>query len=181
MKRSLSLLMLALFLLGAPLSCSQQVRAQGVAWDSRLNALGVTLQPASSCSPNCWRLISAAYEDEQQSAGLHHIWSQVLNEQGAQLVGQEWRVTYPGNTISLTTKPAPEWADFPMYACYNLNDGGRGAYSAYVGNDPAHSDIVQNMGLPYCVHNSFRLIWRLETPAPCPSCAPRLWLPIVAN
>lgn len=162
----------------------QAQRAKGapaLEWDSRLDPLGVALEPAADCSGGCWRLVSAQYEDEQESAGLHHIWAKALDENGQELAGQEWRVLYPGNGFVLTTKAPPEWADFALFDCYNP-DIERGAYSAYMGNDIAKSDAVSGLGLPQCIHNSFRLIWQWQSQvAPCTGCVPRGYLPIVAR
>lgn len=161
---------------------AQQAKgAPALDWDPRLDPLGVRLEPAADCSGGCWRLVSAQYEDEQESAGLHHIWAKALDEQGNHIAGQEWRVFYPGDEIALVTKAPPEWADFAMFNCY-FPDRERGAYSAYMGSDQTKSDVVSGMGLPACHHVSFRLIWQWQSGvAPCVECVPRGYLPIVAR
>lgn len=130
-------------------------------WDSRLDALNVTYQAATDCSQGCWRLVSAQYEDEQESQGLHHIWARARNQSGTELEGQTWYVAWPEDSQSLTTKPAGEWADYPMFSCYNP-DHGPGGYRAWMGNSSAQSDQVLGMGLPQCLHVSFRLTWQWD-------------------
>lgn len=178
MKRSLSLLMLALFLLVAPLYCSLVAQAQGVVWDPRLSELGVTLSPAQDTSQGYWQLISARYEDEQESQGLHHVFTRLYDEQGNMIAGAPWAVSWPDGSVTAYTKAPPEWADFPLWDCFFPNIE-RGAYSVYAGDDPARSETMAGLGLPACFHVSYRLEWRFVSP--CPSCVPRLWLPIVAN
>ena len=56
-------------------------------WDERLDALGVTLQPALDCSGGCWKLIAARYEDDQQSGGNHNIFARIFDESGDMVAG----------------------------------------------------------------------------------------------
>lgn len=168
-------LVLALFII--PLTCSPKARAQGIAWDSRLDALGVTLSPAQDTSAGYWQLVSAEYLDEQQSAGLHHLYVKALDEQGNQLAGVEWHAYYPDGNVSLLTKYPPDFADYPLYDCFIPPE--RGGYSTYMGSDPAKSDTIHGLGLIYCHHVSFKMTW--QRVAPCSACVPRGWLPMVGN
>lgn len=59
--------------------------------------------------------------------------------------------------------------------CYNP-DNGPGPYSAFVGSDPAQSDVVAGLGLPQCQHVSYRLVWQWEEVA---SLEQKLWLPVM--
>lgn len=129
-------------------------------WDERLDALGVTLARAE-CAGGCWRLISARWEDEEESQGLHHIWTRALSPTGEQWGGVPWVVFWPTGEVHLVTKPAPDWADYALFGCY-FPDEGPGPYTAYVGDDIQASDRVAGMGLPACRHTSFRLIWQWQ-------------------
>lgn len=149
--------------------------------DPRLAPLGITIEPAADCSRGCWRLVSARFEDPEESAGLHHIWTRVLDNHGNQLVGQEWQVKWPGGRAGMVSKAAPEWSDFPMFGpggCYNPANG-PGPYSAFVVQnntlDATRSDIVRGLGLPQCQHVSYRLVWQWQ---PALNLVPRLWLPV---
>lgn len=144
-------------------------------WDSRLDEIGVTLQPAQSCAEGCWRLITARYEDDQQSGGNHNIWARLYGESGEMLAGAPWHVAWPDGDITIFTKAPPEWADFPIFDCY-FPDREKGAYRAYAGDDPARSDVVEGMGLPACLHVNYRLEWQWQ---PAMNLEPRLWLPVV--
>lgn len=154
-------------------------------WDSRLDALNVTYQAATDCSQGCWRLVSAQYEDEQQSQGLHHIWARARNQSGTEIEGQTWYVAWQGDNQPLTTKSAGEWADYAMFNCYNP-DHGPGGYRAWMGNNSAQSDQVVGMGLPLCHHVNFRLTWQWDeggqtAPTSTPTAAQATSTPQVAS
>jgi hypothetical protein len=147
-------------------------------WDSRLSGLGVTLAPAQDCSGGCWRLITARYEDEQESGGNHNLFSRLYDGQGDMIAGAPWHTAWPGGNVTIYTKAPPEWSDFPIFDCF-LPDREQGAYSAYAGDDPAKSDIVEHMGLPACYHVNYRLEWQYQASiAPCTGCTPRGFLPV---
>jgi hypothetical protein len=165
-----------IFVLGPALvGAAEQSAAQEalvLEWDPRLTELNVTHTAAADCSAGCWRLISARYESPEESGGLHHIFLIALDEQGNQLAGQPWTVAWPEGSVALQTKPAPDWADFPMYASYAPDRGEAGSYRAFVGTDEARSDIVAGMGLPLKHHVNFRLVFRWTVdvgPSPTPS------------
>jgi hypothetical protein len=147
-------LLLLLALLLAP------AQAAPSTWDPRLDALGITLEPATSCAEGCWRLVEARYEDPDEAQGLHHIWAIVQGADGRQLAGQPWTVAWPGGSAGLQTKPYPDQADFPMYASYAPDRDESGPYRAFAGSDEAQSDTVHGMGLPLKHHVNFRLTWR---------------------
>lgn len=156
------------------------VPALALEWDSRLDEVGVTLLPAQDCSGGCWKLITARYEDDQQSGGNHNVWTRLYGESGEMIAGAPWHVAWPDGNVTIYTKAPPEWADFPIFDCF-LPDRERGAYRAYAGDDPAKSDIVDGMGLPACLHVNYRLEWQYEVSAPCTSCTPRAYLPLAAG
>lgn len=158
--------------------------APAMDWDPRLDALAITYQPAQDCSRGCWHLVEARFEDPEESGGLHHIWTRILDDNGNQMAGQEWHVRWPGGRAGMESKAFPEWSDFPMFGpggCYNPANG-PGPYSAYVvmnGEEiSAQSDVIGGMGLPLCQHTSFRLTWQWR---PALNLEPRLWLPVATK
>jgi hypothetical protein len=176
-----SYLILAPALVGAAPAEQLTVReAPALDWDSRLDELNVTHTPAADCSSGCWVLVSARYESPEESGGLHHLWARALDEQGQQLAGQPWTVAWPEGSAVLQTKAAGEWADVPLWDCYRSNEE-PGAYAAWAGPDRARSDVVAGMGLPYCLHVSFRLVWQWTTGEPPPGMVPVQWLPVVGR
>lgn len=168
--------LLALFLLIIPFGYALQAKAQVVDWDPRLSDIGVVLEPAIDCSGGCWRIIKAYYLDESESGGLHHSFIKMLDENGNQLAGMPWHVTYPDGNIRILSKAAPDWADFALYDCFNTETE-HGAYSAYAGDESARSDWLENMGLPFCHHVSYGIIWQWQ-PVSCTACQPRAYLPM---
>lgn len=155
--------------------------APAVEWDARLDKLRVTLAPAADCSGGCWRLRSARYEDQNEAGGLHHIWARAMDANGSFLEGKPWTVAWPGGSQALSTKPPSEWSDHAMWDCYAVYQGETGAYSAYMGDDPARSDTVRGMGLPYCLHVNFRLVWQWTDPTAPPPASPTPWAYITAT
>lgn len=153
------------------------VLSGGLDWDSRLDDIGVVLEPAVDCSGGCWRIVDAYYLDEQESGGLHHAFIKMLDEHGNQVGGLPWHVTWPDGNIRILSKPAPDWADFALYDCFNAETE-YGAYSAYAGDDSSRSDWIARMGLPFCQHVSFGVTWQWQ-PVSCINCAPRGYLPFV--
>jgi hypothetical protein len=95
--------------------------------DPRLAQLGIAIDEAQA-SPGqpYWRLIEARWEDEQQAGGKHHIYVDVLDENGNRIVGQPVTVWWgDGNyTAPLEDKPAPDLGfNYQMYAsgyAYNI-------------------------------------------------------------
>lgn len=170
----LAVLLILLLLLVAPVALLDA--APALDWDSRLTEIGVTLTPAQECSGGCWKLITARYEDDQESGGNHNIFTRLYSESGDIIAGAPWHVRWPDGNITVYSKAPPEWADFPIFDCY-FPDRERGAYSAYAGDDPLKSDTVSGMGLPACFHVNYRLEWQFQVAAPCTSCTPRAYLP----
>lgn len=178
---------------------AQTVHSQSpfpVYWDSRLDALNITYHPATDCSAGCWRLVSAEYLDEGQSAGLHHAFARTLDAAGNQIVDR-FTVGWSEGSVTVETKPPPDWGDVALWDCYFPNQGEAGGYRAWAGIWEANSDTVEGLGLPYCWHVSYRLTWQwvenngggTATPTATPTLAPtatptpayRLGLPIIRN
>ncbi len=113
-----------------------------LAWDYRLDALGVRLERAVSGSGGAtWRLIEARWANESEAQGEHLIFIEVLNQQGERAVGQPVRILWGSGqmVVSVEDKPAPEYgANFPMYATL-------GSYAVQV--DGAPSDRIVGLGL----------------------------------
>jgi hypothetical protein len=121
----------------------QAAAAPARIWDSRLDQLGVTLEEAPvSPGQQYWRLIEAHFADEAESAGKHHIYVEVLDENGNRIVGQPVTVWWgDGNVTSATeNKTPPDFAwNFQMYASGY-------AYNTKVeGGMP--SDVVKGAGM----------------------------------
>ena len=131
-------------------------------WDSRLDALGVKLVRAQPVvGETCYRLVKAKWLSEAEAEGRHHIYVNVMDEQGKRILGQRVIVGYDSQTIFLVTedKPYPELScNFPMYAIL-------GTYRCQV---EGVSDVVTGLGmgsaeLPgYKLHTCFELTFQRE-------------------
>jgi hypothetical protein len=121
---------------------SRMAAAPSRAWDGRLNELGVSVADAGVGSGQpYWRLIEARWEDEVEAGGKHHIYVEVLDENGQRIVGQPVTVFWGdgGETIVTENKPAPEYAlNYPMF---------RPGHSYNVKVDGLPSDVLQGAGL----------------------------------
>jgi hypothetical protein len=112
--------------------------------DPRLAELGITLLRHASAT---WQLVSACYEDETQSGGMHHIFVTVIGDDSCS--APVW-VSWPDGRAALQLRSASAGrceADFPMY-------GVLGSYSVGVGDS---SDVLQGLGLPGKRHVNYRL------------------------
>lgn len=147
-------------------------------WDPRLDEYNVTYHPAANCSQGCWELTRAEFLDEGQSGGLHHVFAKSLTADGQQVGGTPWRVAWADGMDEAETKPPPDWGDLALWDCYFPDQGEAGGYRAWMGATESQSDVVRGMGLPYCIHTSFRLTWQWNpggpaTPVPTPTVTPR--------
>jgi hypothetical protein len=87
-----------------------------------------------------WKAVEARFQNPTEGGGRHHIYVEVLDENGDRLVDQEVTVSWPDGSTTIRTedKPAPEYAaNFAMY-------GQVGSYSVRL---PGLSDTVTGMGL----------------------------------
>jgi hypothetical protein len=131
-------------------------------WDARLDALGVRVEPVGIPEGQMfWRLVEARWADEQQSAGKHSIFIEVLDCEGRRVVGQPVIVQWADGSVALPVenRPFPDWGvDFGMYNCL-------GSYAVSVGGAP--SDRIVGLGLGtlerpnFTIHTSFYLVFRL--------------------
>jgi len=131
-------------------------------WDSRLDAMGVQVvraQPAGG--ETCYRLVKAKWFNEAEAGGRHHIYVDVLDEEGRRITGQRVIVAYDAQTVPLVTedKPYPELScNFPMYAVL-------GTYRCQV---EGVSDVVTGLGMGsaeapgYKLHTCFELTFQRE-------------------
>ncbi len=135
--------------------------AAAIAWDGRLNQLGVGLQ-AANVAPGqpYWRLVEARWANEQESEGRHHIFVNVLDETGQRIIGQPIKVAWRDGAVTGVTedKPLTEYSyNFQMYAAGN-------SYDLSVEGLP--SDTVTGMGLgdierrAWKIHTSFYLTFQ---------------------
>jgi hypothetical protein len=133
-------------------------------WDPRLNELGVYLEPANPAQgQGYWRLAGALWADEEESAGLHHIFIDVEDQSGNRVVGQPVVVEWSTGSLTLVIedRPPPEWGtDFAMYNTL-------GSYAVRVGGG-ALSDRIVGLGLgtpehpDWTIHTSFYLLFRWD-------------------
>jgi hypothetical protein len=128
-------------------------------WDTDLDTLKVSLTPAGAApGASYWRLIKADYD--ASASGHNTAYCEVLDENGARIVGQKLTMTWPGASGSATTenKPAPEFAaNFGIGGSYNPKDG-PGSYAISVDGLP--SDRVTGLGRPGGHDAVFYLTWR---------------------
>jgi hypothetical protein len=136
-------------------------------WDPRLDALGVKLvraQPAAG--ETCYRLVKAKWLNEAEAQGQHHIFVDVLDEEGRRIIGQQVIVSNGGQTVLVTEdKPPPELScNMPMFAVL-------GSYRCQV---DGVSDAVTGLGMgsaelpTFKLHTSFQLTFQREKAAPGP-------------
>lgn len=132
--------------------------------DPRLDALGVTVSDASVGSgQQYWRLIEVRFADEQESGGKHHIYVDVVDENGVRLVGQPVTVTWGdgSDTQALEDKPAPDYGyNYQMYAA---------GYAYNVKVEGLPSDELHGAGMGDVenrfkgIHTSYYLIFQRAT------------------
>lgn len=129
--------------------------------DSRLGALGVTIEDAAvEPGQPYWRLVEVRWEDEQEAAGKHHIYVDVIDENGNRVVGQPVTVFWGDGsyTAPLEDKPAPDFGfNFQMYAA---------GYAYGVRVEGLPSDVLRGAGLGdlekrfFGIHVSYYLVYQ---------------------
>ncbi len=129
--------------------------------DPRIPGLGIQIVDAQVPSGQpYWRLKEILFEDEQEAGGKHHIFVEVLDENGSRVVGQGVQIFWPGGSETGYTedKPAPEYAyNYPMF---------RPGFSYNVRIEGLPSDEVYNMGLgdlerrDWNIHVNYKLIFQ---------------------
>ncbi len=111
-------------------------------WDGRLEQLGVYVEDAQvEPGQPYWRVIEAQFWDEQESGGKHHIYVEVLDENGDRIVGHPVTVFWGdgSHTGNIEDKNPPDLGfNYQMYASGY-------AYSVKVEGLP--SEIVKGAGM----------------------------------
>lgn len=118
-----------------------------------------------------WKLISAQYQDPDESGGNINIIVFVQDERGAPLPGQRIIQKFPGDQATAITDERGH-AEFPMSgdSSFSPDRGENGPYAALVDGLP--SDQVVGMGLPLKRHVQYILTYRRATFASQPDPAP---------
>lgn len=134
------------------------------AWDPRLDRLGVRVEDAPAApGQQYWRLIDARWADEQESGGKHHIYVEVLDENGNRIVGHPVTVWWGDGsyTNGVEDKAPPDYGfNYQMYAAGN-------AYNIKVEGLP--SEIVYGAGMgdlekrDWGIHTSIYLVYQKAT------------------
>jgi hypothetical protein len=138
---------------GTPVITQHAMTPAPEQWDADLDRLGVVYEPAYvPIGGQFWRLLDAQWLDETESTGLHHVFVEVLDEDGNRILEpvtmtMEWTtdqcVRYMQNTPPLQIGDRqfrPYGMHCPMYsagAVYNVRVNGFGL----------PSDTVRNLGL----------------------------------
>ncbi len=134
------------------------------AWDPRLDQLSVNVTEAAVGSGQpYWRLIDARWANEAEAGGKHHIYVEVLDENGNRITGQPVTVSWPEGVVTGVTedKRPPDYAyNFQMYSAGP-------AYSVKVDGLP--SDQLHGAGLgsidqrAWGIHVSYYLTYQRAT------------------
>ena len=133
--------------------------------DPRLGSLNVTIAEPAGLNPgqSYYRLVRVLWQNENEAAGDHTIYIEVLDENGARLIGQGVQIDWAGGSQVVYTenKPPTEYpANFPMYATL-------GSYSVSIAGQP--SDRAQGLGMgtaeqpAFKVHTNFKLVYQRTT------------------
>ena len=144
-----------------PAAVAKEAAAPAISWDGRLDAMGVHIAGVDvPAGQPYWRIIEVKWGNEAESQGKHHIYIEVLDENGGRLSGQPVVVWWPGGQENMKTedKPAPEYAcNFPMYATL-------GTYSIRVDGLPSESLIGAGLGTPelpaWSFHTTFYITFQ---------------------
>jgi hypothetical protein len=109
-----------------------------------------------------FKLEEIVWMDPDESRGLHHIFIDVVDEQGRRLAGEKFRVSWSGEEVIVPVeeKPGEPWGgNYPMYATM-------GSYSVSIVSPGGASDRVAGLGMgtpkePHVKHHtSFGLRYR---------------------
>jgi len=134
------------------------------AWDPRLDQLGVGVDEVQvEPGQQYFRIIEASWMDEKESGGKHHIYAEVLDENGQRIVGHPVTVFWGDGsyTNGVEDKRAPEYGyNFQMYAA---------GYAYNVKAEGLPSDVLKGAGMGSIedrfrgIHTSFKLIFQKTT------------------
>ncbi len=133
--------------------------------DSRLGSLNVNIAEPGGLNPgqSYFRLVRVQWQNEAEAAGDHTIYIEVLDENGARLIGQGVQIDWAGGGQLVYTeiKPPTEYpTNFPMYNVL-------GSYHVSIAGQP--SDRIQGLGMGtpdapnIKVHTNFKLVFQRTT------------------
>lgn len=132
--------------------------------DPRLAPMGVVVQPIGvRPGQQYWRLVKAYWQNKEESGNDHTIYINVLDENGARIVGQLVEIRWSEGALTVRTEDKPPYeyaANFPMY-------GTLGSYSVSIPGLP--SDTVVGMGMGtveqphFTIHTNFLLTFQRVT------------------
>lgn len=147
-----------------------------VQWDSRLDAMHVSIAPVVGLAPGqpYWKIISAQYQDEVQAGGNHNLYYTALDENGFPAAGAptliDWQGREPNDIPDIVYTDGNGTANYAIYGGpVGWNPGaGPGPYMAWVGdpdlrgNKPSHvpGEKFVGAGLPMNRHVNFVVTWR---------------------
>jgi hypothetical protein len=134
----------------------ERAPAPSIGWDGRLDAMGVHVAGVDvPAGQPYWRIIDVKWGNEAESKGKHHIYAEVLDENGGRLTAQPVVIFWPDgqDIVKTENKPAPEFAcNFPMYKTV-------GSYNVRVDGLPSESLIGLGLGTPelpaWTIHTTF--------------------------
>lgn len=134
------------------------------AWDPRLDQLGVYVEDAPAApGQEYWRVAETRWENEQEAAGRHHIYVEVVDENGERITGQPVTVFWSDGNFTAATedKNPPDYAfNYQMYAAGN-------AYDVKVEGLP--SEVLRGAGMGdldrpnYGIHTAFYITFQRAT------------------
>ena len=90
-----------------------------------------------------FKLSEIIWMDPDESRGLHHIFVDIVDEQGRRLAGEKFRVSWSGEEVIVPVeeKPGEPWGgNYPMYATM-------GSYSVSIASASGASDRVGGLGM----------------------------------
>ena len=126
----------------------------------------LTVEPHGSV----YRLARVGWKNEEEAQGRHHIYIDVVDDQGRRLAGERVTMVWNGgSSVGVVEEKVgePFGANFPMHAAL-------GSYSTFAGTDPALSDRVGGMGLGTpehpgaLLHTCFELVFVKYAVTPSP-------------
>lgn len=133
----------------------------GRALDPRLGSLGVRVEDANvPPGQPYWRIIEVRYLNEEESAGKHHLYADVLDEGGNRIVGHPVKVVWAEgeHTGPVEDKPFPELGfNYQMYAA---------GYAYNIQAEGLPSDKLIGAGLGsidqrfYGIHTSYEIVFQ---------------------
>ena len=160
---------------GTPVITQHEMTPEAARWDSRLDKLDVFYDQAYvPIKGQFWRLIDAQWLDETESTGMHHVFVEVLDEQGNRILEpvtmtMQWTsdqcVRYMEDTPPLQIGDR-QFRPYGMH-CPMYNAGA--VYTVKVNGFGLPSDTVRNLGLGtvdyrnWDIRTSFLLIFQRTT------------------